>query len=692
MSLTHRLMRRKAIIRMLLSASVILWIALVVTALWVVFVTKNKIETNTSGLLPAIVLNLYILSLYYYYKLKIDRDDRLNFIDLLWKVFATGLVATIISLALLLLQKLLGQTRLASDVIYLEFNYLINLGLLISFLLAAFAVWKRLILYQKSKSLLRIWTFFEFTLLATLIYNSIPSIHSTLFTQIVLGLLVINALILSGNMKWVAYLNYRQKWTSLLLLILTIFYLGYGFYENGSLIETISRKFPEFIDHRDHIFLISVIAFVGIYNVFSFLVILFNLPTTSVFEQKLEEVVNYQRISQSIQTEQSEESVYNILMETSVSTVFADAAWLEITEDHRSQLYTYKMSEQEAIEVIEHLKQKHVTGVLDQSSDKTKNLTRYLSSLKGTRFRSIMTFPIVVKGEAIGRLALLKELSEGFNSEMTKIVATFANQAGISIENFRLLEEALQSERYKEELKIAKNVQKSLLPGALVNNPDFEIAAFSESADEVGGDYYDALKVSDREVALIIADVSGKGTTAAFHMSQLKGVFHSLAQECIEPREFMIKANRALVYCLERGSFISAAFFIIDMQSKTVRYARAGHCPVLRYDASSNRATFLEDRGVALGMVKSHSYANYIDSFQFNYEAGDVILLYTDGITEARNFHGDEFGGERLAATLLKAKDGSPKEIQECLIDELYQFSGTENINDDYTTVIIKFH
>lgn len=692
MLLTPQRMRRKAIIRMLLSASVIFWIALVVTALWVVFVTKNKIETNTSGLLPAIVLNLYIISLYYYYKLKIDRDDRLNFIDLLWKVFATGLVATIISLALLLLQKLLGQTRLASDVIYLEFNYLINLGLLISFLLAAFTVWKRLILYQKSKSLLRIWTFFEYTLLATLIYNSVPSIHSTLFTQIVLGLLVINALVLSGNMKWVAYLNYRQKWTSLLLLILTIFYLGYGFYVNGSLIESISSKVPEFIDHREHIFLISVIAFVGIYNVFSFLVILFNLPTTSVFEQKLEEVVNYQRISQSIQTEQSEESVYNILMETSVSTVFADAAWLEITEDHHSQLYTYKMSEQEAVDVIEHLKQKHVTGVLEHSSDKTKNLTRYLSSLKGTRFRSIMTFPIMVKGETIGRLALLKELSEGFNSEMTKIVATFANQAGISIENFRLLEEALQSERYKEELKIAKNVQKSLLPGALVNNPDFQIAAFSESADEVGGDYYDALKVSDQEVALIIADVSGKGTTAAFHMSQLKGVFHSLAQECIEPREFMIKANRALVYCLERGSFISAAFFIIDMHSKTVRYARAGHCPVLRYDTRSNKAAFLEDRGVALGMVKSSSYANYIDSFQFNYEAGDVILLYTDGITEARNLHGDEFGGERLAATLLKAKEGSPKEIQECLIDELYRFSGTENINDDYTTVIIKFH
>src|SRR5205085_10618464 len=190
-------------------------------------------------------------------------------------------------------------------------------------------------------------------------------------------------------------------------------------------------------------------------------------------------------------------------------------------------------------------------------------------------------FPIYVKDENIGTLALTKELAEGFNKEMTKIVSTFANQAGISIENFRLMEEALQNERYKEELKIAKTVQKSLLPDVLEQDADFDIAAFSESADEVGGDYYDTLRTNDFQVSLIIADVSGKGTTAAFHMSQMKGIFHSLAQQCIEPDEFMRRSNQALIYCLERGSFISATFFIVNTQTKKVHYSRAGHCPVL---------------------------------------------------------------------------------------------------------------
>src|SRR5690606_7430306 len=138
-------------------------------------------------------------------------------------------------------------------------------------------------------------------------------------------------------------------------------------------------------------------------------------------------------------------SVYNILLETSVSSVFADAAWLEINGSER-KLYTYNITEDEATDIIEHLNRHQVKGVLDQGTDKTRNLSKHLATLKSSRFRSILAFPIYVKNENIGMLALVKELPDGFNREMTKIVSTFSNQAGISIENFRLMEEALQNE------------------------------------------------------------------------------------------------------------------------------------------------------------------------------------------------------------------------------------------------------
>ncbi|HEY3403058.1 MAG TPA: SpoIIE family protein phosphatase [Ohtaekwangia sp.] len=688
-------MRSKAVTRLLLSVGVITWLALLFTDISVLFSSVNSVKPEIPLWLPGIILNLFILCVFYYYKFKVERDEVLNFVDLLWRVFATGLIATVASLLIRLVEHLLVDTLDKHQTLAILFKdtvYMINLGLMIGFLLMAFTAWKRLILYQKSKWLLRMWTFFEFALLLSLLYNSfrLPTIEWVYVA--LLSIFIVIALVLSGNMKWVAYLNFRQKWTSLLLLLLTIFYLFYLFFTNRALSESIRSASPYFTDYRLHVFILALMVFVTVYSIFSFLVILFNLPTSSVFEQKLEEVVNFQRISQSIQTEQSEESVYNILLETSVSTVFADAAWLELngTPGHY-KIFTYKITDKESHDIIDHLKAHNVKGILDQGSDKTKNLSKHLASLKGSRFRSILAFPIHVKGDNIGTLALLKELPESFNKEMTKIVSTFANQAGISIENFRLMEEALQNERYKEELKIAKMVQKSLLPDVLEKDKQFDIAAFSESADEVGGDYYDTLRINDHLVSLIIADVSGKGTTAAFHMSQMKGIFHSLAQENIEPDEFMIRANQALVYCLERGSFISATYFIINTQEKRIRYARAGHCPVLYFCSKKNAFEYFKDKGIALGMVRNKTYSNFIQSNEFEYQPGDLMILYTDGITEAKNNRGEEFGYDRLIQVVEEVKTLSPKEIQDHLIRRLYEFSGTENINDDYTTMIVKF-
>jgi len=254
------------------------------------------------------------------------------------------------------------------------------------------------------------------------------------------------------------------------------------------------------------------------------------------------------------------------------------------------------------------------------------------------------------------------------------------------------MEEALQNERYKEELKIAKNVQKSLLPEILEKSDAFEIAAFSESADEVGGDYYDTLRISPEIVSLIIADVSGKGTTAAFHMSQMKGIFHSLAQDCIEPAEFLVKANQALVKCLERGSFISAIIFLVNTTTRTIRYARGGHCPVLYYHATTDQVEYFKDKGVALGMIRSNAYRNFARTEEFSFCPGDVMVLYTDGITEAKNAKGEEFGYDRLAAILAESKHLSAREIQDRIISTLYSFSESEGLDDDYTTMVIKFN
>lgn len=686
------MLSKKAIIRLTTLLAIITWVVMVFGDLSIVFSTTNNLKPGIGREVPPIMLSLFILSLFVFYKYRIEKAESINFVDLLWKVFVTGLITTIVSLSFRLFLNLLGSTKLAENVIFLDFIYLSNLGLICAFLISTFIVWKRLILYQKSKFLLTAWQIFEYSLIFSLLYNVLPIPGAKELEKYYSALLVLMGIFLSANMKWVAYLNFKQKWKSILLIALAMFYLGYFTFTLFSLANDITESTTQFTDFRGSVFILALIAFIFIYALFSLLVILFNLPTSSVFEQKLEEVVNFQRLSQSIQTEQNEERVYDILLESAVSTVFADAAWIEILKPgNTSQFYTQGISVKEIESIKKHIRDNNVRGVLDQSSDKTINLNKYLSTLKGSRFRSILAFPIYVKNQQLGTLALLKDVSDGFNKEMTKIIDTFTNQAGISIENFRLLSEALENERYKEELKIAKRVQSSLLPKELDHDDDYALVAFSEAADEVGGDYYDTYRVDKHKIALIISDVSGKGTSAAFHMSQMKGVFHSFAQLDLSPKEFLVKANKALSQCLDKASFITTSYFVINSETKTVEFARAGHCPTLFYDSQLKKGTYFQNKGLGLGILRNGEFGNYIQTNSFKYKSGDIVVLYTDGVTEAKNSQSDEFGYVRLQQFIEKVSDKTVENIQQELINELYEFTGTKSIDDDYTTLIIKF-
>ena len=347
-------MRPKVVIRLSTLFAIITWLALVFSELSVVFSAKSNIAPSISEDWPPVMLSLFILSVFIFFKYRIERAESINFVDLLWKVFVTGLITTIVSLVFRLLLTMLGTTKLAQNVVFLDFIYLVNLGLVCAFLISTFVVWKRLILYQKSKFLLTAWRVFEYALILSLLYNALPLPSEFDLQRVITGIFVLMGLFLSANMKWVAYLNFKQKWKSILLIVLAMFYLGYFVFTLLFSSIEISETVSVFVDFRENVFILSLISFIFIYSLFSLLVILFNLPTSSVFEQKLEEVVNFQRLSQSVQTEQNEERVYDILLESSVSTVFADAAWIEVNEeDGKSRFYTYNISEKEIDDIVD---------------------------------------------------------------------------------------------------------------------------------------------------------------------------------------------------------------------------------------------------------------------------------------------------------------------------------------------------
>jgi len=253
------------------------------------------------------------------------------------------------------------------------------------------------------------------------------------------------------------------------------------------------------------------------------------------------------------------------------------------------------------------------------------------------------------------------------------------------------MDEAIQTERYKEELKIAKDVQQSLIPSNLQLNSNIEVSVFSKGAEDVGGDYYDVFELNANRFAIVIGDVSGHGTSAAFNMAQMKGVFQSLISLDFPVDQFMIHANNALSRCLEKRSFITLSIFVIDTDKRHIQYARAGHCPALMLDHQFKTCAFLDGKGLGLGVSRTNTYEKYIQKNELSYSTGDTLILYTDGLVEAHDQARNEYGYERLKQIGLDSINLNSRQMIDNIIEDVQQFSGTVQFEDDCTVLVLKF-
>jgi serine phosphatase RsbU (regulator of sigma subunit) len=277
-----------------------------------------------------------------------------------------------------------------------------------------------------------------------------------------------------------------------------------------------------------------------------------------------------------------------------------------------------------------------------------------------------------------------------------------------------LLRQKAEKERLEQELRIARQIQMSLLPQKPLRLEGLSVTAHCEPAREVGGDYYDYLPLGDRRVGIIIADVAGKGTSAALYMAELKGLMLSLSQLHASPRELLISANRIIAQHLDARSFITMTYAVVDMCAGTMTYARAGHCPLIYLPggrgkgqggsreqgeggsmvqvAVQRRAQIQVPDGLVLGLKidGGERFERLLEEVTLPLGAGDVVLLFTDGVTEAMNAAGDTFGEERLAALVEEHGDLPFEELRERILREIRAFVGDTGLHDDLTLVLLK--
>lgn len=675
--------------RLYFSLALLSWIILLVNDVLIIQHPENNYPIIFSDIAMNVLLSTFFLFTFLGFKIQIGVQRTGQLTDMLWQVFLLGAVTIPITIIIKLAGDLLLQKQLSQDALLTNIFNHINLGLITIFIANSFYVWKKMILFQKSNRTDILWHLFEYAVLISILSNFFSFTISQQSFILATAPLTITGIILTFNLKWVAFMNYKQKWRSILLLallIVIIFTFLERIYEHH-IISTL------IIDLSDNIFILATMGFILANSFVALLVLLFNLPTSSVFEQKFGEVMLFQKLHQTLQLGDKEEDVYSILLDSSKVTVMADAAWLEIRDERNSlkDFSSIQIDEFDVFEIKKTLRKNQINILSEPQYIKNVHDYPFADKLKHLSFKSLLIVPLTSNNQTLGTLVLAKNLADGFDKEMVDIIFTFVSQASIAIKNFRLMSEAIQTERYKEEIKIAKEVQKSLIPSDLNIHPLIQMNAFSKGAADVGGDYYDVFRISDEVCIVVIGDVSGHGTSAAFTMAQMKGIFHSLVHMNLSPEVFMSHANLALSKCLEKKIFITLSYFILYPKIQKIEYARAGHCPALLLHNNTGNLGVLDGKGLGLGLTRNQSYASFIHKYELHYSTGDALILYTDGLVEAHNTSREEYGYDRLKRLIVEHSQASAKEMNDAIIEDVQLFMGTTQFEDDCTLLVLRF-
>ncbi len=679
---------KKKIERIYIVVGLLSWLGLTIIDSPELFNAFVEASSIGASLTKNTFLATLTLSVLLFYKIELEGNESGSFNDMFWKLSVTSFV-----IVLLLTGHNFSATYLhiiwpmpAKDI-----DSIIEQGIIAAtliFLISCLFVFKRMILYQKTKEALTLWRLFEYLILLSPVLNYLNLSHADILFQLLALPYLLLAIILCANFKWIAYLNVKQKWNDIIYLCLILFLtivLAWN-------IINFSIEYQLVTDLTNNILIITLFIFVASYCLLSILVLLFNLPTSSVFEKKFGEVMHFQKLSKSAQLGKTENEVYDLLLESSTTTLMASGAALEIFDEKgEPKCLIFQNFDKEKFLEIKSFNLKNDINIGEDYFlvDDLATLNQF-SEIGYMGFLSMLICPLNSYNDKLGNLYLFSEIKQGFEKEMIEIANTYVSQASNSISNFRLINQAVSQARYMRDKEIAKRVQMGLLPSQLLNNQHLEMAAISLSADEVGGDYYDFISLSVTRFAIVIGDVSGKGTSAAFHMAKLKGVFHSLALLDLPPDTFMKHANAALSACLEKSCFITLSILVLDFDKKIMSTCRAGHCPTLYFHGDSLTTEFIQQSGLGLGIIRNHPYSVDFEIVEMPLLKDDIIFLYTDGIAEAINPLGEDFGYDRLADFLLANHKFEIEDIKSNFIRSLEMFCESKVILDDYSLMVIR--
>jgi len=297
--------------------------------------------------------------------------------------------------------------------------------------------------------------------------------------------------------------------------------------------------------------------------------------------------------------------------------------------------------------------------------------------------------PMIVNSKVVGALLFgLKYSGSKFGGKDLELLTAAANQIAISLENARLYQSESEKIKIERDLDLAKKIQQGLLPKCIPNLRGLDICGEMIPAMQVGGDYYDLIPLSDTKLFVAVGDVSGKGLSASLYMTKLQTMVQISTQISTSPKEILIEINKRLYDSMERSWFITMTLALFDTETKTVKFCRAGHMPLLT--ANNGTVESIRTEGIGLGLEKGEVFEKTLQEVELKTKSNQIFAFFSDGITEAMNEKDEMFGEEKLNEILKDKSHNRSTEVMDKVWSEVKLFRGSTPVNDDMTMVIVK--
>lgn len=301
-----------------------------------------------------------------------------------------------------------------------------------------------------------------------------------------------------------------------------------------------------------------------------------------------------------------------------------------------------------------------------------------------------MVLPLISGDRPIGAVYLGAPQGEiAYDSEMVATIQTLAQHAGIAVENARLLNEVAEKKRIEQEMSWARDIQRTLLPHQPPAISGYSIHGFSIPANEVGGDYFDYIPRENNLYHVIVSDVSGKGVAAGLIMSVLRSLVHTYSEFEDSPHEILLRVNRVLTRDLDEYMFVTAIMMTLHPDTHELQVARAGHEPLIIISAAGE-VKWIKPEGTALGLLDVNSFEHHFETEIYPMKPGDTALLYTDGVNEAQNEEGDDFGLDHLIELAVELRHLPLNKMLESIVGAVNTFAGNRHQQDDITLVALR--